>query len=73
MNERGERAADFNLCASNPDALDYVSERTALLASLLDIPFKKAFPAVVLGILIATVSMSLVSYGLLGAIVGLFS
>ena len=36
MNEKGERAADFNLCASNPDALDYVSERTALLASLLD-------------------------------------
>ena len=45
----------------------------SLLASLLDIPFKKAFPAVVLGILIATVIMSLVSYGLLGAIVGLFS
>ena len=36
MDEKGDRAADFNLCASNPDALDYVSERTALLAELLD-------------------------------------
>ena len=36
MDEKGSRAADFNLCASNPDALDYVSERTALLAELLD-------------------------------------
>lgn len=36
MDEKGGRAADFNLCASNPDALDYVSERTALLAELLD-------------------------------------
>lgn len=36
MNEKGERVADFNLCASNPDALDYVAERTALLSSLLD-------------------------------------
>lgn len=36
MNDRGERVADFNFCVSNPDALDYVSERTALLASLLD-------------------------------------
>lgn len=36
MDEKGERTADFNLCASNPDALDYVSQRTALLASLLE-------------------------------------
>ncbi len=45
----------------------------ALLASLLDIPFKKAFPAILLGILIATVIMALVSYGLLGAILALFA
>ncbi len=44
----------------------------ALIASLLNIPFKKAFPAILLGILIATVIMALVSYGLLGAIVSLF-
>ena len=44
----------------------------SLIASMLDIPFKKSFPAVLLGILIATVIMSLVSYGLLGAIVALF-
>lgn len=42
----------------------------ALIASLLDIPFKKAFPAIMLGLLIATVIMSVVSYGLLGALVG---
>lgn len=42
----------------------------ALIASMLNIPFKKAFPAILLGILIATVIMSLVSYGLLGAILG---
>ena len=44
----------------------------ALIASLLNIPFKKAFPAILLGILIATVIMALVSYGLLGAIISLF-
>lgn len=43
MNEKGERAADFNLCASNPDALDYVAERTALLASLLDTGARKHY------------------------------
>lgn len=36
MNEQGERTPDHNLCVSNLDALDYISERTALLASLLD-------------------------------------
>lgn len=36
MDEKGKRTADFNMCASNPDALDYVAERTALLAELLD-------------------------------------
>ncbi len=42
----------------------------ALIASMLNIPFKKAFPAILLGILLATVIMSLISYGLLGAILG---
>lgn len=42
----------------------------ALIAALLDIPFKKSFPAILLGILIATIIMSAVSYGLLGAILG---
>ncbi len=41
----------------------------ALIASLLNIPAKKAFPAIMLGILIATVIMSVVSYGLLGALI----
>ncbi len=36
MNEEGERTPNLNLCVSNPDALEYVAERTALLASLLD-------------------------------------
>ncbi len=36
MNESGERVADFNMCASNPEALEYVAARTALLASLTD-------------------------------------
>lgn len=36
MDIRGERTPDFNLCASNADALAYVAQRTALLASLLD-------------------------------------
>lgn len=43
----------------------------ALIASLLNIPFKKAFPAILLGILVATVIMALVSYGLLGALLNL--
>lgn len=40
----------------------------SLLAALLGMKFKKAFPAVVLGILLASFIMSVVSYGLLGAI-----
>ena len=44
----------------------------ALIASLLNIPFKKSFPAILLGIGIATIIMSLVSYGLLGAIIAAF-
>ena len=42
----------------------------ALIAALLNIPFKKSFPAILLGILIATIIMAVVSYGLLGAILG---
>ena len=38
-----------------------------LIASMLGIKFKKAFPAIVLGILMATVIMCIVSYGILGA------
>ena len=45
----------------------------SLIAALLDIPKKKSIPAVLLGIGIATVIMSLVSYGLLGAIISLFN
>jgi len=36
MDENGQRVDDFNLCASNWEALAYVAERTALLAKLLD-------------------------------------
>ncbi len=35
MDASGTRKADFNLCASNTDALDYVATRSALLADLL--------------------------------------
>ena len=41
----------------------------SLIAALLGIKFKKAFPAVIVGIIIATIIMSIVSYGLLGAII----
>lgn len=41
----------------------------SLIASLLGIKFKKAFPAVLLGIVMSTVIMSIVSYGLLGALI----
>ena len=40
----------------------------SLLAALLGMKFKKAFPAVLLGIALASVIMSIVSYGLLGAL-----
>ena len=36
MDENGMRIADFNMCASNPEALEYLAGRTALLASLTD-------------------------------------
>lgn len=40
----------------------------SLIAALLGIKFKKAFPAVILGILLATVIMCVVSYGMLGSV-----
>lgn len=40
----------------------------ALIASLLGIRFRKAFPAIILGILLATVIMTIVSFGVLGNI-----
>ena len=42
----------------------------SLIAALLEVDFKKAILAVLIGIAMATVIMSIVSYGLLGAIVG---
>lgn len=42
----------------------------SLIAALLDVDFKKAILAELLGIAIATVIMSFLSYGLLGALVG---
>ncbi len=44
----------------------------ALIASLLNIPFKKAFPAIVLGVLIATVIVGLLVWGLLDPVIALF-
>ncbi|MBE6778567.1 MAG: small multi-drug export protein [Ruminococcaceae bacterium] len=44
----------------------------ALLASLLRIPFKVAFVAITLGVVIATLLMTAFSYGLLDVIIGLF-
>ena len=40
----------------------------SLIAALLGVKFKKAFPAVVLGICMATVIMWFISYGLLGGV-----
>ena len=40
----------------------------SLIASMIGMKFKKAFPAVILGICMATVIMCLVSYGLLGGV-----
>ncbi len=42
----------------------------SLIAALLDVDFKKAILAELLGIAIATVIMSMFSYGLLGALLG---
>ncbi len=41
----------------------------SLIAALLEVDFKKAVLAVLLGIAMATIIMSIVSYGLLGALV----
>ncbi len=38
----------------------------SLIASMLNIPFRKAFPATILGILLASVIVDIISYGLLG-------
>ena len=43
MDENGARVADFNMCASNTQALTYVAERTALLASLTDTGARKYY------------------------------
>jgi uncharacterized membrane protein len=40
----------------------------SLVAALLHMKFRKAFPAILLGIVIATIIMSLLSYGLLAAL-----
>ncbi|MGN1267367.1 MAG: COG2426 family protein [Dorea sp.] len=40
----------------------------SLIAALLGMKFKKAFPAVIIGILIATVIMCVLSYGVLGGV-----
>lgn len=41
----------------------------SLIAALLEVDFKKAILAVLIGIAMATVIMSIVSYGLLGALI----
>ena len=43
MDENGARVNDFNLCASNPEALEFVAKRTAELASLLDTGARKYY------------------------------
>lgn len=40
----------------------------SLVAALLHLPFKKAFGAIVLGVLLAALIMTLISYGLLGSL-----
>ena len=42
----------------------------SLVASLLHMKLRKSFPAILLGIVLATIVMSLLSYGLLGALFG---
>ena len=41
----------------------------SLIASLLGVKFNQAFPAVILGLILATFIMSVFSYGLLGALI----
>ncbi len=45
----------------------------SLIAALMDIDLKKAVGAILLGIVIATIIMSILSYGLLDVIMGLFA
>ena len=45
----------------------------ALIASMLNIPFKKAFPAILLGVIIATVIVGLLVWGLLDPVIALFA
>ena len=45
----------------------------SLIAAMMEIPFKKSFPAVLLGILIAAVIMAAFSYGLLDSLIALFA
>ena len=40
---------------------------------MLNIPFKKAFPAILLGVIIATVIVGLLVWGLLDPIIALFA
>ena len=40
----------------------------ALIASMLEIKFRKAFPAIILGIIMATVIMTVISYVILGQV-----
>jgi len=40
----------------------------ALIASMLEIKFRKAFPAIILGIMMATVIMTVISYVILGQV-----
>ena len=40
----------------------------ALIAALLGIRFRKAFPAIVLGVFLAAFLMTVLSYGVLGAL-----
>lgn len=40
----------------------------ALVASLLHMPLRKSFPAILIGVALAAVIMSVVSYGVLGAV-----
>lgn len=42
----------------------------SLVAALLHMRFRKSFPAILVGIVMATVIMSLISYGLLGVLFG---
>ncbi|NLX92325.1 MAG: small multi-drug export protein [Clostridiales bacterium] len=44
----------------------------SLIASIMEIPIKKAFPLVLIGVVIAGIIMSLFSYGLLDYFIGLF-